>query len=61
MSNIGLMSNWDFGWELVLQVEMIFIRWDLKTHSIKRSEYKSQTKKMISIVISTFLTFDLPP
>ena len=55
------MSNWDFVWELVLQVEMIFIRWDLKTCSIKSSEYKSQTKKIISTVISTFLTFDLPP
>ena len=38
------MSNWDFGWELALQVGVIFFRWDLKTLCIKNSEYKSQAK-----------------
>ena len=37
-------SNWNFGWELSLQVRLIFFRWDLKTCCIKKSEYESQTK-----------------
>ena len=41
----GLTSIWDFGWELALQVGVIFFRWDLKTPCIKNSEYKSQAKK----------------
>ena len=40
-----LRSNWDFGWELALQVGVIFFRWDLKTPCIKISEQKSQAKK----------------
>ena len=41
----GLRSNWDFGWELAIQLGMIFFRWDFKTPCIKHSEYKSQAKK----------------
>ena len=57
----GLRSNLDFGWELVLQVGVIFLRWDLKTSCIKNSEYKPQAKtKMIPIVISTISHFWSP-
>ena len=53
----GLRSNWDFGWELAIQLGMIFFRWDFKTPCIKHSEYKSQAKKkMIWIVILFTLT-----
>ena len=38
-------SNQDFGWVLACQVVVIFFRWDLKTPSIKSSEYISQAKK----------------
>ena len=41
----GLRSNWDFGWELVLYVGVIFFRWDLKTPFMKNSDYESQTEK----------------
>ena len=44
----GLRSNWDFGWELALQVGVVFVRQDLKTPCIKNSEYKSQAKKIDS-------------
>ena len=58
----GLRSNQDFGWELALQVGVIFFRWDLKTPCIKNSEYISyaKMKKMIPIVISTISHFWSP-
>ena len=34
-----------------------YFRWDLKTPSIKNSDYKSQAKKMVPIVISTIPNF----
>ena len=40
----GLRSNWDFGWELALQVEVIFFSCDLKTPCMKDSKYESQAK-----------------
>ena len=40
-----LKSNWDFGWELALSVEVIFLWWGLKTPCMKSSEYKAQAKK----------------
>ena len=39
---------------------MIFFRWDLKTGWIKNSEYESQTKKVILIVIYTISHFWSP-
>ena len=56
----GLRSDWDFGWELVLQVEVMFFRWDQKTSCVKNSEYKSQTSKMILSLISTISHFWSP-
>ena len=45
LSHFSERLYWDFGWELALQVGVIFFRWDLKTPYIKNSEYKSQAKK----------------
>ena len=56
----GLRSNQDFGWELAIQVGVIFFRWDLKTLCVKNSEYESQAKKMILIVLSTISHFWSP-
>ena len=56
----GLRSDWDFGWELVLQVEVMFFRWDQKTPCVKNSEYESQTSKMILTLISTIPHFWSP-
>ena len=56
----GPRSNWDFGWELALQVRVIFFRWDLKTPCIKNREYKSQAKKVVLILISTISHFWSP-
>ena len=53
------MSNSDFGWKLALQDAVIFFRWDLKTLSIKDSEYEFK-QKMILIVISTISQFWAP-
>ena len=39
---------------------MVFFRWDLKTGWIKNSEYESQTKKVILIVIYTISHFWSP-
>ena len=46
-----------FGWELALQIGVIFFKCDLKTLCIKNNEYKSQAKKMIQVVISTISHF----
>ena len=35
----GLRLNQEFGWDLAVQVGVIFFRWDLKTPRIKNSEY----------------------
>ena len=56
----GLRSNWGFGWELGLQVGVIFFSWDLKTPCVKNSEYKSQARKIIPIVISSISHFWSP-
>ena len=55
-------SNQDFGWELARQMVVSFFRWDLKTPSIKSSEYISQAKKIkkIPIVMSTISHFWSP-
>ena len=56
----GLNSNWDFGWELALQLGVIFFRWDQETPCIKTTDYKSQAKIMFLVVISTMPYFWSP-
>ena len=38
----------------------VFFKWDLKTPCVKNSEYKSQAKETIPIVISTISHFWFP-
>ena len=40
-------SNWNFWWELTLQVRVIFFSWDLNMPCTKNNEYGFQTKIMI--------------